>query len=179
MRFWYQHHNVNAKSNFQREDQNAAKENRKCRNMGKNFIFYIYLTRNRSNSSQHYYKWYSGTGVFQWILRNFKEHLIYRTSPGDCFWRDVTFAAYPQVLYKIKFPNYYHYYFFFFLVFRYDWGCFIQNLRESLHRKKNRNRRGEDLFAFANLFQKESDIENLRSDHQTAFITTQNVCWNI
>ena len=30
MRFWYQHHNVNAKSNFQKEDQNAAKENRKC-----------------------------------------------------------------------------------------------------------------------------------------------------
>ena len=45
--------------------------------------------------------------------------------------------------------------------------------------KKNRNRHGEDLFAFANLFQKESDIENLRSDHQIAFITTQNVCWNI
>ena len=26
-----------------------------------------------------------GTGVFLWILRNFLEHLFYRTSPGDCF----------------------------------------------------------------------------------------------
>ena len=26
----------------------------------------------------------SGTGIFQWILRNFKQHLFYRTSPGDC-----------------------------------------------------------------------------------------------
>ena len=28
----------------------------------------------------------SGTGVFLWILRNFKEHFFYRTPPGDCFW---------------------------------------------------------------------------------------------
>ena len=27
----------------------------------------------------------SGTGVFLWILRNFKQHLFYRTPPGDCF----------------------------------------------------------------------------------------------
>ena len=26
----------------------------------------------------------SGTGVFQWILRNFQEHLFYRTPLGDC-----------------------------------------------------------------------------------------------
>ena len=26
----------------------------------------------------------SGTGIFLWILRNFKQHLFYRTSPGDC-----------------------------------------------------------------------------------------------
>ena len=28
----------------------------------------------------------SGTGVFLWILRNFKEHLFYRTPTDDCFW---------------------------------------------------------------------------------------------
>ena len=27
----------------------------------------------------------SGTGVFLWILRNFREHLFYRTPPEDCF----------------------------------------------------------------------------------------------
>ena len=27
----------------------------------------------------------SGTGVFLWILRNFWQHLFYRTSLGDCF----------------------------------------------------------------------------------------------
>ena len=29
----------------------------------------------------------TGTGVFLWILRNFKEHLFYKTPPGDCFWK--------------------------------------------------------------------------------------------
>ena len=28
----------------------------------------------------------SGTVVFLWILRNFKEHLFYRTPPDDCFY---------------------------------------------------------------------------------------------
>ena len=28
-----------------------------------------------------------GTGAFLWILRNFHEHLFYRISPDDCFWR--------------------------------------------------------------------------------------------
>ena len=52
--------------------------------------------------------------------------------------------------------------------------------------EKNRNRCGEDIEAFfillrlsKNLFQKESDIGNWRSDYQTAFITTRNVYWNI
>ena len=27
----------------------------------------------------------SDTGVFLWILLNFKEHLFYRATPGDCF----------------------------------------------------------------------------------------------
>ena len=27
----------------------------------------------------------SGTGVLLWILRNFKQHIFYRTPPGDCF----------------------------------------------------------------------------------------------
>ena len=34
---------------------------------------------------QLYWKRDSGTGVFLWILRNFKEHLLYRTPLGDCF----------------------------------------------------------------------------------------------
>ena len=29
----------------------------------------------------------SDTGVFQWILKTFSEHLFYRTPLGDCFWR--------------------------------------------------------------------------------------------
>ena len=28
----------------------------------------------------------SGTGAFRWILRNFKEHVFYRTAIDDCFW---------------------------------------------------------------------------------------------
>ena len=27
----------------------------------------------------------AGTGVFLWIFLNFKEHLLYRTRPDDCF----------------------------------------------------------------------------------------------
>ena len=34
---------------------------------------------------QLYYKRDSGRGVFVWILRNFLEHLFYRTLLGDCF----------------------------------------------------------------------------------------------
>ena len=34
---------------------------------------------------QLYQKWYSGTGVYMWILRNFQE-LFYRTPPSDYFW---------------------------------------------------------------------------------------------
>ena len=32
---------------------------------------------------------YPGTAVFHWILRNFQEHLFYKTPPGDCFRRYV------------------------------------------------------------------------------------------
>ena len=35
---------------------------------------------------QLYQKRNSGTGVFQWILRNFWEHPFYRTPPGNFFW---------------------------------------------------------------------------------------------
>ena len=53
--------------------------------MGKNFTFYVFLTRNKSNSLQHDNEWDSGTSVFQWnfasvfreIFKNIllKEHL--------------------------------------------------------------------------------------------------------
>ena len=39
------------------------------------------------NHDCHCIKRDSKTGVFLWILQNFEEHLFYRTSPGDCFWK--------------------------------------------------------------------------------------------
>ena len=34
-----------------------------------------------------------GTGVFLWILRNFYEHLFYRTPLGHCFWKYLLFFS--------------------------------------------------------------------------------------
>ena len=39
------------------------------------------------NHDCNFVKRNSNTGVFLWILRNFEEHIFYRTSPGDCFWK--------------------------------------------------------------------------------------------
>ena len=41
---------------------------------------------NPSLSLQLYLKRDSGTGLFLWILQNFKEHIFYRTPLGDYFW---------------------------------------------------------------------------------------------
>ena len=45
-----------------------------------------FLIKLQALGLQLYYKRDSDTGVFLWILRNFWEHLFYRTSPEDCFW---------------------------------------------------------------------------------------------
>ena len=37
------------------------------------------------NKVAGYWKRDSGTDVFLWILRNFEEHVFYRTTPSDCF----------------------------------------------------------------------------------------------
>ena len=37
------------------------------------------------NKVAGYWKRDSGTDVFLWILRNFEEHVFYRTPPSDCF----------------------------------------------------------------------------------------------
>ena len=53
------------------QERNEFDERNVGKNMGKNFIFYTFLTRKRRNSLQHYYEWDSSTGVFQWIFQNF------------------------------------------------------------------------------------------------------------
>ena len=51
---------------------------------GKHLHLSLFL--NKVVGLQLYWKRNSGTGVFQWILQNFEEHLFYRTPPGDRFW---------------------------------------------------------------------------------------------
>ena len=46
---------------------------------------------------QLYGKRDSGTGVFLWILRNFKKHLFYRTLLDDCFY---SYLAHHAILLK-------------------------------------------------------------------------------
>ena len=41
-------------------------------------------------SACNFLKIVTGTGVFLFILWNFQEHLLYRTPPGDCFWKPIT-----------------------------------------------------------------------------------------
>ena len=45
-----------------------------------------FLIKLQGSGLQLYQKRNSGTGVFQWILRNFWEHPFYRTPPGNFFW---------------------------------------------------------------------------------------------
>ena len=44
-----------------------------------------FLIRLQASGLQLYLKRDSGTGAFLWILRNFQEHVFYRTPPEDCF----------------------------------------------------------------------------------------------
>ena len=46
----------------------------------------LFLIKLQASALQLYYKRDSATGVFLWILCNFKEHLFYRTTPNNCFW---------------------------------------------------------------------------------------------
>ena len=51
-------------------------------------------------------KRHSGTGVFLWILRNFLDHLFYRTPLDDCFWKLKRFSNYEFKLNKISESNF-------------------------------------------------------------------------
>ena len=45
----------------------------------------LFLIKLQSLGLRLYYKGDSGTGVFLWILQNFKEYLFYRTPLDNCF----------------------------------------------------------------------------------------------
>ena len=53
----------------------------------RNFAKFIGKHLRQASDLQLYLKRDSGTGVFEWVLRNFYEHLFYRTPLGDCFWK--------------------------------------------------------------------------------------------
>ena len=45
---------------------------------------FVKFTGKRLCQSLSFNKLQASLSIFQWILRNFKQHLFYRTSPGDC-----------------------------------------------------------------------------------------------
>ena len=47
---------------------------------------FTHFQSSQASGLRLYEKRDSGTGAFLWILRNFKEHLFYRTLPDNCFW---------------------------------------------------------------------------------------------
>ena len=53
---------------------------------GKHLCQILFLIRLQAWGLQLYLKRSSGTDVFLWILRDFQEHLFYRTPPGQWFW---------------------------------------------------------------------------------------------
>ena len=55
---------------------------------GKHLCRSVFLIKLQAFKSTTLLKRDSNTGVFLWILRNFQEHLFYKTSANDFFWME-------------------------------------------------------------------------------------------
>ena len=63
-----------------------------------------FLIKLQAQGLQLYLKRISGTGLFLWILRNFQEHVFYRSPPDNCFW---TWTSSVSGVYIFKFTSRY------------------------------------------------------------------------
>ena len=87
-------------------------------------VFLKISQRSQESRSVTWLKIESGTGVFLWILWNFKEHLFHRRILDDCFW--VIKRTSIQSFYTHSKQNHDIHSIYFFLIFIYSWQPFKQ-----------------------------------------------------